>query len=75
MFVILVGNRVNWNRPPVITLLLIVINCAVFFFLQTDDGGVGQISEAHPPSCCSVGSCSGRTPHVKNFSFDDDHQP
>lgn len=37
MLVIPIGNRVNWHRPPVITLLLIAINCAVFFFLQTDD--------------------------------------
>jgi len=35
MFIIPVGNRVNWKRPPVITLLLILINCFVFFFLQS----------------------------------------
>lgn len=34
MFVIPVGNRVNWNRPPVVTLLLILINCVVFFTFQ-----------------------------------------
>ncbi len=37
MFIIPVGNRVNWKRPPVITLLLILINCFVFFFLQSGD--------------------------------------
>lgn len=37
MFIIPVGNRVNWKRPPVITLLLILVNCFVFFFLQSGD--------------------------------------
>lgn len=37
MFIIPVGNRVNWKQPPVITLLLILINCFVFFSLQADD--------------------------------------
>lgn len=35
MFIIPVGNRVDWKRPPVVTLLLILINCFVFFFLQS----------------------------------------
>lgn len=34
MFIIPVGDRVNWKRPPVVTLLLILANCFVFFFLQ-----------------------------------------
>ena len=34
MFIIPVGNRVDWKRPPVVTLLLILINCIVFFALQ-----------------------------------------
>jgi membrane associated rhomboid family serine protease len=37
MFIIPVGNRVNWKRPPVITLLLILINCFVFFVFQAGD--------------------------------------
>lgn len=37
MFIIPVGNRVNWKRPPVVTLLLILVNCFVFFFLQSKD--------------------------------------
>jgi membrane associated rhomboid family serine protease len=37
MFIIPVGNRVNWKRPPVVTLLLILVNCFVFFFLQSGD--------------------------------------
>jgi membrane associated rhomboid family serine protease len=37
MFIIPVGNRVNWKRPPVITLLLILINCFVFFIFQAGD--------------------------------------
>ena len=37
MFIIPVGDRVNWKRPPVVTLLLILVNCFVFFFLQAGD--------------------------------------
>ena len=37
MFIIPVGDRVNWKRPPVVTLLLILANCFVFFFLQAGD--------------------------------------
>lgn len=37
MFIIPVGNRVDWKRPPIVTLLLILINCFVFFFLQAGD--------------------------------------
>ncbi len=37
MFIIPVGNRVNWKRPPVVTLLLILANCLVFFILQGND--------------------------------------
>lgn len=38
MFIIPVGDRVDWKRPPVVTLLLILINCFVFFLLQSGDG-------------------------------------
>jgi len=37
MFIIPVGNRVDWKRPPVVTLLLILINCFVFFVFQAGD--------------------------------------
>jgi len=37
MFIIPVGDRVDWKRPPVVTLLLILINCFVFFFFQAGD--------------------------------------
>jgi membrane associated rhomboid family serine protease len=37
VFIIPVGNRVDWKRPPVVTLLLILVNCFVFFFLQAGD--------------------------------------
>src|SRR3989338_6503901 len=37
MFIIPVGNRVDWKRPPVVTLLLILVNCFVFFFFQAGD--------------------------------------
>jgi membrane associated rhomboid family serine protease len=36
MFIIPVGNRVDWKRPPAITILLILVNCFVYFFLQSD---------------------------------------
>ena len=44
MFIIPVGDRVNWKRPPVVTLLLILVNCFVFFFLQAGDGKSDQKS-------------------------------
>jgi len=37
MFIIPVGDRVDWKRPPVITLLIIAINCLVFFIFQAGD--------------------------------------
>lgn len=37
MFIIPVGDRVNWKRPPIVTLLLILANCFVFFFFQAGD--------------------------------------
>lgn len=37
MFIIPVGNRVDWKRPPVVTVLLILINCFVYFALQSGD--------------------------------------
>src|ERR1035437_6637250 len=44
MFIIPVGNRVNWKRPPVVTLLLILVNCFIFFFLQAGDGKNDEIA-------------------------------
>ena len=37
MFIIPVGDRVDWKRPPLVTLLLILINCGVYFFFQLGD--------------------------------------
>ncbi|MES2771011.1 MAG: rhomboid family intramembrane serine protease [Pseudomonadota bacterium] len=37
MFIIPIGDRVNWKKPPLITVLLIMANCFVFFFLQGND--------------------------------------
>lgn len=37
MFIIPVGDRVNWKRPPVVTLLLVLLNCFIFFFIQGTD--------------------------------------
>lgn len=42
MFIIPVGNRVDWKRPPVVTLLLILINCFVFFVFQAGDNRSGE---------------------------------
>lgn len=44
MFIIPVGDRVNWKRPPVVTLFLILVNCFVFFFIQGGDEKHDQIS-------------------------------
>lgn len=37
MFIMPAGNRVDWKRPPIVSLMLILINCFVFFFLQAGD--------------------------------------
>jgi membrane associated rhomboid family serine protease len=37
MFIIPVGNRVNWKKPPIATLFIILVNCFIFFFLQSGD--------------------------------------
>lgn len=37
MFIIPVSRRPDWRKPPVITLLLIVINCLIYFGLQSGD--------------------------------------
>ncbi len=47
MFIIPVGNRVDWKRPPVITLLLILANCFIFFFLQGSDDRQEQEAEEY----------------------------
>ncbi|HEY5995316.1 MAG TPA: rhomboid family intramembrane serine protease [Gallionellaceae bacterium] len=47
MFIIPVGNRVDWKRPPVITLLLILVNCFVFFFLQSGEDRQEQKAEEY----------------------------
>ena len=37
MFIIPVSRRPDWRKPPVITLLLIVVNCLIYFGLQSGD--------------------------------------
>lgn len=44
MFIIPVGDRVNWKRPPVVTLLLILVNCFIFFFVQGADDKHDQLA-------------------------------
>ena len=37
MLIVPIENKLNWKRPPVITLLLIIINCFIFFSYQIKD--------------------------------------
>ena len=37
MLIIPVSRQPNWRRPPLVTLLLILVNCLVFFGLQSGD--------------------------------------
>ena len=37
MFVIPVIGKVGKRNPPLLTIALIVINCIVYFFFQTND--------------------------------------
>ncbi|WP_062262944.1 rhomboid family intramembrane serine protease [Endozoicomonas arenosclerae] len=37
MLIIPAERKLDWRDPPLITLLLIIINCAIFFGYQTDD--------------------------------------
>ncbi len=38
MLILPAEKKLNWRKPPVITLLLIIINCVVFFGYQLKDG-------------------------------------
>lgn len=38
MLIIPVSRRPDWRNPPVVTLLLILINCLIYFGLQSGDG-------------------------------------
>ncbi len=40
MLILPVENKLNWKKPPVITLLLIAINCLVFFTYQAKDSKI-----------------------------------
>ena len=37
MFIIPLEKSIDWKKPPLITILLILVNSFVFFFIQTDD--------------------------------------
>ena len=37
MFIIPLEKSIDWKRPPVVTFLLVLINCVVLFGFQTDD--------------------------------------
>ncbi len=37
MFIIPLEKSIDWKRPPVVTFLLVLINCIVLFGLQSDD--------------------------------------
>ena len=38
MLIIPVGRRPDWRKPPLVTLLLILLNCLIYFGLQSGDG-------------------------------------
>jgi len=38
MLIIPVSRRPDWRRPPFVTLLLILLNCLIYFGLQSGDG-------------------------------------
>lgn len=42
MFVIPVGDRVDWKHPPVVTIILILLNVFVFFVLQRGDERIDE---------------------------------
>ena len=39
MLIIPLEKNLDWRRPPLVTLLLLAVNCWTFFFLQNDDDG------------------------------------
>lgn len=54
MFIIPIGRKPDWRRPPVVTLLLILVNCFVFFGPQSRDFEAAQdaityYGESHLP--------------------------
>ncbi|ACL05409.1 Rhomboid family protein [Desulfatibacillum aliphaticivorans] len=40
MLVIPIEGKISWQNPPIVTILLIVINCFVFFGLQSGDDAI-----------------------------------
>lgn len=37
MFIIPLTGKISWRNPPVVTIAIILINCLVFFFFQSND--------------------------------------
>lgn len=42
MFILPIFRAIDWRRPPLFTLLLILINCFVFFVFQAGDNAIEQ---------------------------------
>lgn len=38
MLIIPMTGKISWKNPPLLTMLLIIANCFVFFWIQSDDG-------------------------------------
>jgi membrane associated rhomboid family serine protease len=45
MLIVPVSGKIGWKNPPMVTLTLMMINCLVFFFFQTDDDAAWRAAE------------------------------
>lgn len=46
MLIVPVSGKIGWKNPPIVTFLLVAINCLVFFLFQTGDGASRMSAEA-----------------------------
>lgn len=46
MLIVPVSGKIGWKNPPIVTLLLVAINCLVFFLFQTGDNASRMTAEA-----------------------------
>ena len=37
MLIVPISGKIGWKHPPVVTLVLLVVNCLVFFLFQVND--------------------------------------
>lgn len=47
MFIIPIENKPDWSRPPLATLLLIIINVLIFVVWQSQDEAIAQQAQQH----------------------------